>query len=134
MLLAWGLRGTAMEITFNGVVERVDTLGALDTALDRFDHEPMFELWLVADSGPSLSMLRNGEDAWLMYLHFNGDAGMVSKGDPDAEGVGSYRLSNGQVDEYPRSWFVDLEQCYKALFYFFVNDGRKYEQIEWQEV
>lgn len=122
-----------MKIAFNGTDEMVETLEALDVTLDRLDREPMFELWLSVEDGPALCMLRNSEHAWLMHLNFNGDSGLVSKGDPDAAGVVSYRLSNGQVDEYPRSWCIDLESCYKALAYFFVNDGLRYSVIEWHE-
>jgi hypothetical protein len=78
-------------------------------------------------------MLRNGANAWLMYLRFNGDSGFVSKGDATKTGDESYTLSNGQVDKYPLSWCIDLEQCYKAIAYFFVNEGAQPVFIAWQE-
>lgn len=79
-------------------------------------------------------MLRNGDHAWLMYLHFNGDGGVVSNGDQREQGNCIYTLSNGQTDEYPLSWCVNLAECYRALAHFFANEGERYKFITWQEV
>ena len=45
----------------------------------------------------------------------------------------SYRLSNGQTDEYPAAWCVPVEDCYKTLAYFFVNRGLRPEWLAWEE-
>jgi hypothetical protein len=82
-----------------------------------------FELWLSVVEGPSLCMLRNGDHAFLMYLRFPGDSGFVSGGGADIGAHVQYKLSTGQIDEYPQSWCVPVEQCFKALAYFFVNGG-----------
>jgi hypothetical protein len=78
-------------------------------------------------------MLRNGDRAWLIHMRFNGDSGLLTRGDTQCEGTCHYKLANGQVDEYPLSWCVDLEQCYRALAYFAVSDGAQYSFVEWQE-
>jgi hypothetical protein len=122
-----------MKITFNGVDRPFASIEEFGLALDRFDLEPRFELWISRNDGPSLTMLRNGDHALLMYLRFDGDSGVVSKGDQQKRGVCSYVLSNGQIDEYPLSWCVNLEECYKAFAYFFVNDGARYDFMAWQE-
>jgi hypothetical protein len=121
-----------MKITFNGVEQAIASIEELGYALDRFDLESSFELWIATGDGPSMAMLRNADHAWLMYLRFNGDSGFVTKSDQTIEGVCEYRLANGQFDEYPRSWCIDLEQCYKAIAYFFVNDGTRYDFVDWQ--
>jgi hypothetical protein len=122
-----------VNITFNGEPVPITTVEELGASLDRFDKESQFELWVSVPDGPSMSMLRNGSCAWLMYLRFNGDAGFVSRGDVAKTGDASYTLSNGQVDEYPLSWCIDLEQCYRAISYFFVNEGAQPSWIAWQE-
>jgi hypothetical protein len=100
--------------------------------LDLFDQVRIFELWAsVSQDGPSLSMLRNGPCAWLMYLRFNGDAGFVSQGELTQTGKASYTLSNGQVDHYPLSWCIDLELCYGAVAYFFAYEGARFPWITW---
>lgn len=80
-----------------------------------------------------MCMLRNGGHAFLMYLRFPGDSGFVSVGDANDETLVRYTLSNGQIDEYPQSWCVPVEQCFKALAAFFVNDGQRPEWIAWHE-
>jgi hypothetical protein len=122
-----------MKVTFNGVDQPFASIEEFSLALDRFDLEPRFELWISCNEGPSLAMLRNGDHAWLTYLRFNGDSGVTSRGDQQKQGVCSYVLSNGQIDEYPLSWCVNLEECYKAFAYFFVNDGARYDFIAWRE-
>ena len=60
-------------------------------------------------------------------------AGSPSFGNPNQAGVSAYTLGNGQVDEYPLSWCIDVEQCYKAIAYFFMNEGAKPEWVAWNE-
>ena len=101
--------------------------------LDRFDREQQFELWLLTNAGPLIAMLRNGEHAFFMYLRFKGDSGFVTMGDRGKQGACAYRLGNGQIDELPLSWCIDLDQCYRAVAYFFVNNGARYNYVDWQE-
>jgi hypothetical protein len=101
--------------------------------LDRFDQAPIFELWASVPNGPSILMLRNGSQAWLMYLRFNGDAGYVTQGDPTQTGKTCYILSNGQADRYPLSWCIDLEQCYRAIAYFCAYEGARPKWIAWHQ-
>jgi hypothetical protein len=120
-------------VSFNGAAESVSSLEGFSQALDRFDAEADFELWLSVSDGPSMCMLRNGGSAFVMYLRFAGDSGFVSGGSCVTEGSIEYRLSNGQIDGYPLAWCIPLEQCYKALAYFFVNEGKRPEWIAWHE-
>jgi hypothetical protein len=121
------------SVTFQGAVRRVQSIEEFGTALDDFDKHDDFELWLNVKDGPGLCMLRHSEAAWLMYLKHEGDAGCTSVGISGAPGIVRYRLSNGQVDEYPAAWCLDIEVCYKALAYFFVNEGSCPNWIKWQE-
>lgn len=121
-----------MKIKLNGTDVSIGSIEELGSFLDRLDREAQFEFWISTEDGPAMAMLRNGEHGWLKYLHFNGDSGQVTRGDLSMGATCSYELSNGQVDEYPLSWCVDLEQCYKAIAYFFVNDGARYDVVSWQ--
>ena len=63
-----------MNVVFNGTEQSFESLDEFAVALDRFDLEPQFELWIVSrKDGPSICMLRNGDHTWLMYLQFEGD-------------------------------------------------------------
>ncbi|WP_247661421.1 Imm1 family immunity protein [Ideonella alba] len=78
-------------------------------------------------------MLRNSGNAWLMYLRHAGDSGFVSFGEAGRAGTEKYLLSHGQEDEYPLAWCIELEQCYKAIAYFYVNEGAMPDWVQWHE-
>jgi hypothetical protein len=118
---------------FQGRDEPLISIECLGTALDRFDLESQFELWVNQPDGPAICMLRNSQNAWLMYLRHDGDSGFHSLGNSEREGFIEYRLSNGQIDEYPRAWCIPVEDCYKAISFFFVNDGLRPHWLTWQE-
>src|SRR3990167_3707911 len=120
------------RIIFNGSELEATTIEKFGEYLNRFDEQECFELWVYAGNDASLCMLRNGKYAFLMCIRFCGDSGMVSCGDQKLDGTVEYLLSNGQVDEYPISWCIDVDQCYKVLAYFFVNDGVFPDWVAWQ--
>lgn len=122
-----------MKVTFNGIAQLYEGLEDFASALGRFDLERQFELWISAPTGQSISMLRNGDNAWLMYLCFDGDSGSVTQGTRHDNGTCEYKLSNGQVDEYPFSWCIQIEQCYKAIAHFYLNNGARYNLVTWQD-
>ncbi|HEX7863336.1 MAG TPA: Imm1 family immunity protein [Variovorax sp.] len=122
-----------IEVSFNGRPQAIASDEAQRLALEGFDAEPRFELWLSVPDGPSMCMLRNGPHAWLMYLREPGDHGFASEGDAALEGVAHYTLSNGQVDEYPLSWCIGLPQCHAAIAFFFASEGRRPDGVTWRE-
>jgi hypothetical protein len=122
-----------VSVLFNDLKQGIETLDDFGEALDRFDERAMFELWLCVEDGPRMCMLRNGEHAFLMYLRQSEDEGFISSGTALCSDTVEYQLGNGQIDEHPVSWRIDLEQCYKALAYFFVNEELRPEWISWRE-
>ena len=119
-----------IQLTLNDLRLESGDLEALDASLKGAMVESEFELWASVQSGPAMSMLRNGADAWLMYLRWSGDSGFRSVG-PERSGVASYTLSNGQTDESPRSWCIDLESCLEAFRAFHRHNGARPESITW---
>ena len=90
---------------------------------------------MSAEKGNSLSLLSNGDTAWLMYLRFQGDTGYRSynsahAGPADVKTV--FVLSNGQRDEYPLSWCIPVREACKALEEFF-ETGSRPASISWQD-
>jgi hypothetical protein len=122
-----------IDVSFNGTPVSARSIEEFGSALDIFDREQQFELWVSHNDGPSMCMLRSGDDAFLMYQRFEGDPGYVSKRNSASPAVVKYRLSNGQVDDYPASWSLPIEQCYQAMAYFFVNDGLRPDWVQWVE-
>ena len=114
----------------------VDGVVALEQALTDARALAQCELWLTmateAEQGPALCMLRNGANAWLMYLSGQDELSFHSLGDEEETGECSYLLSNGQVDVYPEAWCVDVEQCQQACIAFFKTGGARPAGIAWE--
>jgi hypothetical protein len=119
-----------IEVMFNERRNRCNSVWAFEELLKHFDEEATFELWLKTNHGPMICMLRNEANAFLMYLRAEGDAGFTSRS-TEISGTATFRLSNGQEDEYPLSWCVEIADCYKALVLFFSNNGDKPDSIIW---
>ncbi len=119
-----------MKIKFNGRAVSITSLEQLGAELNQYDLVPEFELWISGGIHPSMSMLRSGERAWLMYMR-NEDDSVHSKGTYEGGAVCKFRLGNGQMGECPLSWCIEVEQCYKAIAYFYVNQGSAPAWIEW---
>ncbi len=105
-------------VKFQGIERLCQSIEDFDVALIDFDKEAQFELWLNVPGGPSICMLRNAANAWLMYLHSDGNQCFNTIGDPRLLDNISYQLSNGQVDDYPAAWNLPVDDCFKALAYF----------------
>ena len=123
----------SVQLELNGRVLDTRSVARMSEALDEADGHTIFELVASIPDGPSMFMLRNGADAWLMYLREPGDAGFHSSGDPDRAGVARYTLGNDQEDEHPLAWRIDIDKCYQAIAYFCVNQGAQPRWIGWIE-
>lgn len=79
------------------------------------------EIWVNAPDGQAMCALTSGELGWLMYLRHPEDAGFSSRNpsyDGPLEAEIEYVLSNGQVDRYPASWALPIQEVETALAYF----------------
>lgn len=83
--------------------------------------EDYVEAWLNSSGFPTLCALMNRTSGWLMLLRSEEDCGLVST-NPAFEGSVAdtqlYRLSNGQMDEYPASWALPHADVLQAMHYF----------------
>ena len=123
-----------IEVSINGREEVVRTPERLGELLAASDQDSTVEAWLSVPGGSRICLLRSGTNAFLMYLRHAEDSGFVS-GRPAVASdtqVG-YRLSNGQVDQYPELWCVSLRQCREALSHFFSHEGARPDMVAWHE-
>ena len=122
-----------ITVIFNDEHKEFFSIDELNEALTRFDDEPNFDLWVSIPDGPMINMMRSGPDAFLMYLRFAEDTGITSRPRVPRVGAASFRLANGQVDEFLQSWCIDREQCYKAIAHFCAIEGEMPKCIAWHE-
>jgi len=126
---------TPFRFSLNGTQDDVADLNSLRQLLDAARGEGLAEVVLWHQDDRSLFVLTNRDLAWLMYLRFNGDAGFSSRNPNyagDSKATIRYRLSNGQVDEYPASWAICKEDVFKAVEHFYLV-GEKAPWIEWHD-
>lgn len=125
-----------MELNLHGEAHAVATTAQLQALLARSHTLAQCELWLTmtadAEQGPALCMLRNGGNAWLMYLSPQDGTSYHSLGDEEAPGECSYLLANGQLDFYPEAWCIAVEPCYQAMAAFLRDSGARPAAVAWQ--
>ncbi len=96
--------------------------------------EQYSEIWLTHADGPSLCCLKNGNDAFLMYLRFEGDSGYVSFS-PERSQTDfiDFILANGQKDSYPKAQAVSYDEATSACekFWFTKEMDRR---LQWLQV
>ncbi len=152
----WAARGfdlMTIELSVNGHSSRVASVSEFRRALIPFASEQFREIYINIDKGGSaLFALLNRSTGWLMYLRHYGDAGFSSRNpafDASATAHSSsgsvsrfngvvvpvieYRLSNGQVDQYPASWALSEKEVMRALEYFVEHGGARAPFVVWND-
>lgn len=89
------------------------------------------EIWLEGPAGNSLCALINGDCGFLMYLDSEADDGVVSSNPSviSSESM-NFKLSNGQIDVYPKSYTCPISVIKCALDSFAKNNKRPCE-VDW---
>src|SRR5579871_6190915 len=143
-----------LELTINGHRSQIASVADLRQRLAPFASQQFREIWLSMDAGgPSLCALMNANVGWLMYLrHDQGDSGFSSRNpmydESDTLGglvfdgrygtvkhvsVITYRLSNGQEDDFPASWALPELDIMRALEYFIQHEHRRSPFVRWHD-
>ena len=95
------------------------TSATLDEHIARALRAPYVELWLERDDRRLLCMLKSGERALLLFMEEPGAVGRTSRSDDGVlPSTLSFRLDNGQIDEYPAAWTIPVNVALEALRYF----------------
>jgi hypothetical protein len=90
------------------------------------------ELWVERESARMCVLLSSGR-ALLLFMRHSGDPGFSSRNpafDPQTKSVHRFRLSNGQVDEYPVAWTYSSDDAFRALQEFAAS-GRVPDDMAW---
>jgi hypothetical protein len=153
---AYWLRGSDLmtfELSVNGRSSRVASVAEFQRALIPFTFHEFREICINIDEGGSAVVaLLNRSTGWLMYLRHHGDAGFSSRNPAfDASAAAQsnpasvsrfngmlvpvidYRLSNGQLDQYPASWALPEKEVMCALEYFVEHQGARAPFVVWND-
>lgn len=126
-----------MHVKVNGKGQYIDSVADLQPSWDEVRGRRFSEVWLEADGeGPSLSLLVNGDRAWLMYLPSDGSAGFSSRNpgyDGPREAMLPFEIENGQGDEFPLAWTLPLHETIAACEYFVTSGGERSPALGWHD-
>lgn len=123
-----------MHVTVNERCYEGESIEGFGYLLNEIDGLINAEVWLASLNGKTILFLKSAKNALLVYFTDKDDDGVHSIGDENRQGKFQIQLPHDNIsDEYPLSWCIDLESAYKALSYFFVNDGEKSPYINWEE-
>jgi hypothetical protein len=120
-------------IIINDQEIKVESRAALVAIIDKFLKDDYSEVWIKGHEESSLCAMINPNNAFLMYLRYEGDTGFRSnnKSGHDNNTI-EFRLSNGQSDHYPESWLTKKEKVKSALLTYFDGGGMDVN-VDWIE-
>jgi hypothetical protein len=142
-----------IELRVNGHSSRVASVAEFRRALIPFALHEFREISIdIEEGGPALFALLNRSIGWLMYLRHYGDVGFSSRNPAfDASAAAQsnpasisrwggvlvpvieYRMSNGQLDQYPASWALPEKEVMCALEYFVEHQGARAPFVVWHD-
>jgi hypothetical protein len=127
----------AFLLTINGIQSDVSSVEQLRSRLSKArERQPFLDVWLSAPSGwPTLCALINGDATWMIYFRHDRGGGFLTRNpayDGPQNATIKYRLSNGQIDEYPAAWNVTTVEAVRALEEFFARAERP-AWLHWHE-
>jgi len=151
----WLRRGDLMtfELSVNGHSSRIASVAEFRRALIPFAFHEFREICInIDDGGSALVALLNRSTGWLMHLRHYGDVGFSSRNPAfDASAAArsnpasisrwggalvpmiEYRMSNGQLDQYPASWALSEKEVTCALEYFVEHQGARAPFVVWHD-
>ena len=119
-----------MILTINNTSYSINKSSDIITVFDNIEEKCDILLFSNEES-PSLTVLKNGDRAFLMYLKFSGDIGFTSRSNYDQSPI-NFTLSNGQVDHYPGNWTIPFSQAKDAIMHF-VKTQKMIPGIKWND-
>jgi len=122
-----------VQLVLDGGESTPDTVAAAVAAIrDHLSGRRYSEVWLSLSEGRDVSMLVNGNRAWLMYLVNTDEECWHTLGGAEASDRKEveFRLANGQMDRYPESWVISTEAAVTALEYF-LRSGERDPAVSW---
>ena len=123
-----------LSAIINGAGHQFHSLADFSRAVDAGHDQDYREIWVEREEA-SMCALAAGDIAWLMMLRFTGDVGFSSRNPSVADDAGEmmcFRLSNGQVDEYPAAWALPKDVWVPAILHF-AETGERSDLVHWHD-
>ena len=122
-----------MEIIIDCSIVKLNSEELLHQILNATDLTELHEILISGHGDTSLTVMTNPYGAFMMFLRENGDSGFTSRNQTKEEGeFVDFKLSNGQVDQYPLNWVIKHEEAKQAIISYY-RTGNMLETINWFE-
>lgn len=106
------------------------------TDLANYRNNQFAEIWLSTEkeNAPSICVLINNNRACLMYLRYNDDIGYSARDltQSNTTNMIKFYLSNGQLDQYPISSTISINNAFNVLKYFYIHQDME-PGITWHD-
>ena len=120
----------------NGDEYAIDRIEELRAQLERARGMEHCDIWIEREEGSLLTLVANGDNAWLMFLrHRDDDAGLNSRnlgftGPIDARA--EFVLDTGERKSCPLTWVIPAGAAFAAVEYFHEH-GAPSPEIAWHD-
>jgi hypothetical protein len=124
-----------IQVTINSQKKEVLNAEEFLDLLRSTNHMPFRELSLSHKGDKaSMTVLMNGLEGFLLYMASDDDAGFTSRNPIKNSPTNSkqFRLTNGQMDQYPDDWVVAQHAIEEACV-FFCNSKAMLPTMMWHD-
>ncbi len=120
-----------ITLTINGKEYQARSGDELTPYLQQLKFTSYNEIWATQSDCSSLCLLTNSSRAFVLYLRYPGDSGLIATtNDQVTNTMIEFKLSNGQLDEYPARWTVPVHDALKILTSF-IQDNNLLSYVNW---
>jgi len=122
----------SMEIIIDNSIINLQSEELLQKILSTTDLADLHEILISGHADSSMTVLTSENGALLMFLREKGNSGFTSRSRTnEKKDLVDFKLSNGQLDEYPTNWLVGHEEARRAIVEY--KTGQRLDTINWME-
>ncbi len=120
-----------MYAIIEGIKIELNSRNQLIATIDNMIHMDYNEIWIKGKGESSLCTMTNPSHAFFMYLRFDGDSGFRSNNSTaDKNQTQDFRLSNGQIDQYPETWLTERARVREVILKYY-DTGEMDTSLDW---
>lgn len=121
-----------MNLLINGNSKIINSIEEYKSFYAQYENEKYLEINISTENNKSIIALLNENYLIAVFLRFDGDSGFYTINEENnSEELISFKLSNGQIDEYPLNYLIDRKKIDDIINYFIIKEDMT-DTIKWQ--
>ena len=123
-----------MELSINGEIIEILNFQDFTEYFNTVENEKYLEIDLFEENNMGIFVLLNEEYALVLFFRYEGDSGLsaINNKYANSDKLESFKLSNGQMDEYPLNYLIDRKEIF-SIIECFINEKKMSDSVEWHE-